>query len=385
MKHVRRLGYVHVVSGTTTAVLGLALLSGIPQATAADPQGLGHGVSIDRHDETGTVGFVGTRPGRPIDAGLPNCMPAAHGGDVVPGSAREGTRPDSEPTALRSRAARDPPRDRRARRPAYKGVPVLGGEFVVNLDENKDMLSVLGEASPIVDACTEPAVCAAEAAMTAVTSVARSHPDSDCVLEGLSPAADVLRRQVAQRARAPFRSLGSPGSRRSAAPARRSDIGERVIVDAASGTVALSFATIAHAKNRVVCDANNVAAADYPCAAPDRTEASPPVPADDDDMELAFALRRRHLRLLLQPVRPGQPRRRWHAVGVDHRLLPRRAQLPVRERLLGRLADGVRRRLRQRRRRGRPRAHPWRDRLQLQPLLLPAVRRHQRVDVRRLR
>ncbi len=59
-------------------------------------------------------------------------------------------------------------------------------------------------------------------------------------------------------------------------------------MDALSGTVALSFETIAHAKNRIVCDANNVVAADYPCVSPDRTEANPPVPADDDDMELAF-------------------------------------------------------------------------------------------------
>ena len=55
---------------------------------------------------------------------------------------------------------------------SFTGVPVLGGEFVVNLDAGNNVLSVLGEASPIRQASTTPVVSSA-AAETAVAAVAK--------------------------------------------------------------------------------------------------------------------------------------------------------------------------------------------------------------------
>ena len=52
-------------------------------------------------------------------------------------------------------------------------------------------------------------------------------------------------------------------------------------MDAASGSVALTFDTIEHAKNRSVCDANNTAA-QYPCTAPVWTEGVTPAGQDGD-------------------------------------------------------------------------------------------------------
>ena len=104
-------------------------------------------------------------------------------------------------------------------------------------------------------------------------------------------------------------------------------------------------------------------------------------------------LRGRQLRLLRRPLRSGQPRRqRTPAAGRPPTTASRTTRarrgtrrVPLRERVLGRRADGVRRRVRVGRRRGGPRADARRDRLHLGALLLPAVRRHQRVDVRHLR
>ena len=59
------------------------------------------------------------------------------------------------------------------------------------------------------------------------------------------------------------------------------------------------------------------------------------------------------------------------------------SRLPDAERVLGRRADGLRRRLRGRRRRGGPRADARRHRLQRPPLLLLPIGRDQRVAVRR--
>ena len=94
---------------------------------------------------------------------------------------------------------------------------------------------------------------------------------------------------------------------------------------------------------------------------------------------------RRHLRVLLGPVQPRLDRRPGHAAA---RLGPLR--LRVRQRVLGRRADGVRRRqdvrpLHQVARRDRPRAHPRRDRARGGPAVPQPVRRAQRVGLRRLR
>src|SRR3954464_5665381 len=77
MNYVNRHGYVRVLSGTMTSLLWLALLNGISPATASVSLGPGPGVSLDRREETGSVGFVGTRFGQPIDSGFSSSTPAA--------------------------------------------------------------------------------------------------------------------------------------------------------------------------------------------------------------------------------------------------------------------------------------------------------------------
>ncbi|WP_460715807.1 M4 family metallopeptidase [Nocardioides dilutus] len=245
-------------------------------------------MTLDRQDETGKVGFIGTAAGKPIDSGfgaganattVARSFLAAHAGQLgLSGSDLRLIEKHATPgggTAVRMGQT-------------YSGVPVLGGEFVVTLDGANDVLSVLGEASPIRAVSTKPAVSAAAAARTAVAAVAK---------ETGAKAASLATSTAPQLMLYDPRLLSAPGPFQTARLAwvtevrgagKVTDIGRRVVVDAASGTVALSFETIHAAKDREVCDANEVIGADYPCVAPDRTEASPPVPADDDDMELAF-------------------------------------------------------------------------------------------------
>ena len=47
---------------------------------------------------------------------------------------------------------------------SIRGVPVLGGEYVVNLDDDNNLLSVLGESSPVTDLGVTPAISAKAAA-----------------------------------------------------------------------------------------------------------------------------------------------------------------------------------------------------------------------------
>jgi len=279
---------VRVAAGAVTIVLTAALLSSVTQASAKGADEFGAGVRLDRQGETGKVGFIGTRAGQPIDSGF--------GADAAPATvARAFLTAHADTLGLRGSSLRvvekhATPRGGTAVRlgQSFAGVPVLGGEFVVNLDAGNDVLSALGEASPITKASTHPAVSAVDAEQTAVASVAKEVGAKPANLAAASPELMFYDPRL----------LGAPGPFQAARLAwvtevrgtgKVTDVGMRVVVDAASGAVPVSFETIHDAKNRVVCDADNVVAADYPCLAPDRTEASPPVPADDDDMELAFA------------------------------------------------------------------------------------------------
>jgi bacillolysin len=278
---------VRAAAGAVAIVLVAATL-GITQASASGTESFGQGTRVDRQEETGKVGFIGTRPGHAIDSGLPASAPAATvATSFLTSKAGELGLSTSSLTISEQHAT---PGGGTAVRigQSYRGVPVLGAEFVVTLDANGDILSVLGEASPIATASTKASVGAAAAAKTAVGQVAKDTGADAGSLTASAPELMLYDPRLLS-APGPFQTarLAWVIEVRGAGPV--TDLGRKVIVDAANGTVALSFETIANAKDRVVCDANNFAAADYPCEAPDRTEASPPVPADDDDMELAFA------------------------------------------------------------------------------------------------
>ena len=143
-------------------------------------------------------------------------------------------------------------------------------------------------------------------------------------------------------------------------------IRELVLVDARTGGIALEFDQIAEGLDREVCDDANVRDTNNEpsCTAPfDRRRVKP---ADRHPRHRpGLRLRRRHLRLLLR--RFGRDSLDDNGTdAAQHRpLLP--ADLgetcPVRQRVLERLADGLRRRLRAGRRRRRPRAHARRHRV----------------------
>ena len=93
-----------------------------------------------RNEATGKVGFIGSGIDRPIDSGFSAADPAAEVADVVrdePGRASSGS-PPAAPT-LRTTEQHATAGGGTAVRLAQTvhGIPVLGGEFVVNLDRGQ--------------------------------------------------------------------------------------------------------------------------------------------------------------------------------------------------------------------------------------------------------
>ena len=282
-----------------TLVSALIVVGGLSFATPASAASrdnealkrwLGTGVRVAEHRETGKVRFVGTRAGQPIarPGGLsrsasPSRVARAffesHGdafgiGDQARDLRVTGTEAGAAGrTAVRFQQLHD-------------GVPVLGGELVVNLDAERKVLSASGESLPDADVTTSPQVGSAAARETAIASVAKDHAISVVRLNATVPSLWIYDSRI----------LGGPGLERPALVWRidvkggDEAIHEMVLVDASSGSVALRINQIENALNRTVCDANNTdgePGGAYPCTAPVRSEGGAAV-GFPQDVNLAY-------------------------------------------------------------------------------------------------
>ncbi|WP_165821227.1 M4 family metallopeptidase [Nocardioides gansuensis] len=272
------------------------LAVGVPLAVTATLLSIAHNGSaappgpdralVARQDETGKVGFIGTRAGEPIDVGLAD--------DAGPGSVATtllrrraaGLGLSSARTGLRVTGQHPAAGGGTSVRVAqqYAGIPVFGGEFTVNLDRHDDVLSVLGEASPIAEARTTPVVSAREARAAAIAAVGKGEGVATDQLTAATPTLTYYDPRL----------LDAPGAFQTArlswvteVRAARPAISHTVVVDAERLRVSLDFSNLAHARNRSVCDANNTPT-QVPCLVPLRTEGSPPLATDEADVRLAF-------------------------------------------------------------------------------------------------
>lgn len=277
-----------LAAAVATAGLVLAFAG---SASAGLAERLGEGVRVDRQEESGKVGFIGTRPGAPIETGAPaSATPrqvartfiAEHAAAFGLASDAAGLRATESHRTLAGNAAV-------RLQQTHAGVPVLGGELVVNVTPSGDVASVLGETSPSPRVATDPRISAEKASATAVAAVARKYGATPSELAPTAPDLYVYDPEI----------FGAPdplgGKPRLAwvlevESARDAPIREFVVVDAATGAVALQFSQIAEALDRVVCDANNNEAK-YPCEAPyARAEGDPEVPEPpDDNNDIDFA------------------------------------------------------------------------------------------------
>ena len=163
-------------------------------------------------------------------------------------------------------------------------VPVLGGELVVNLDADRNVLSASGEALPAADVATSPRVGSGTARDAAVAAVAKDRGVAGLRLDADIPNLSIYDAGI----------LGGPGPNRPVlvwrVEVKGEDglaINELALVDAELGVVALRIDQIHNAKTRSVCDASNTPA-QYPCTGPVATEADPPAPPDHADVGAAF-------------------------------------------------------------------------------------------------
>ena len=147
-----------------------------------------------------------------------------------------------------------------------RGVKVLGGQFVVRLDEENRILTAQGEAEPDSAVDTEPVLAASDAEGRAVQAVARHEGVHAARLETSGTELMIFNDRL----------VGGPGPDRAALVwathvADRMAVRKLVLVDADTGAIAAEIEEAPEAKNRSICDAGNTPA-QLPCTAPVLTE-----------------------------------------------------------------------------------------------------------------
>lgn len=258
-------------------VVAASLLGGLPSASAlpvlqsspaAREQTLladlraktaGH-AEVAYHAATGRVRFIGTDLSHPI-APAQRFAASATAEQAARSYAAEygalfGLQDPARELRLRSDLASRDGRSFVRFQQVHQGVPVLGGELIIQTDQNQNLLSMNGEVLPSFDLDSAPRIGAAEAEASARAAIAKTH--------GLD-ASDLLVSAPELWIHNPAL-LGGPGPRFNAlvwraevtAADSAEPIRELVLVDARSGSVALHFNQIAHAKNRLICNSNNV-------------------------------------------------------------------------------------------------------------------------------
>jgi hypothetical protein len=137
------------------------------------------GAQISYHPDTGLARFIRTTPGRPISQ--PQTLrvgssgeEAARGFLAVYGSLF-GINDQTRELVRENEKRPDAVRRFERFKQVYNGVPVIGGELIVQVDDSNNVLSANGEVLPGIALSTTPQVPAATAAQTGLAIVASAY------------------------------------------------------------------------------------------------------------------------------------------------------------------------------------------------------------------
>ena len=234
--HRRLLSSLSMIVIFTLLFSGLAL----PPASAQGPDGIERRVNA----QTGKVSFLGAQNGPVLSA------------DKALGLS-SGTRPQDPAMALAKRfgpefGLKNPERDlsqiksSRAQdgritaryQQNYEGIPVMGGELIVNTNDNGDLYSINGEVSLDLSLSTQPAITSEQARQTALQAVAKWYGTSAQALITTEPALWVYDESLLRPSTRPVELVWrmDVGPVDSTMPVR-----ELVLVNARRGSISLHF------------------------------------------------------------------------------------------------------------------------------------------------
>jgi Zn-dependent metalloprotease len=258
-----------ITGGVIATLIGLAL-AWLP-VFAQQPQGparfdasplqqascLDFGAAETARHGSGAMRFIGTRSGNPLahpqllDARTPP-ESAARSYLSVCGS-MFGLSGDVAELALQRVTPAENQRSVVRFQQMYGGIPVFGGELIVQLDSNRNLVATTGNVLPRSTLSTRPAVTTAQAVRTALDTVARAHDVSAQQLAAGTPQLWIYSEALVGPGQGPPRLVW----RTEVTSTVLRPIRELVLVDAARGGVTLHFNQAETAKQRQTFTANN--------------------------------------------------------------------------------------------------------------------------------
>ena len=214
------------------------------------------GARLDYHRKTGRLSFLGTQPGLPLQ--VPGVSPtlAAKTNAMLYlrayGPLFGISNPDLELGVKQQRHSANNRAMVRYQQ-LHQGVPVIGGELNVNLDEKQNLLSLNGEVSPGLSLSVVPEVTPEIAATAAITAVAKWYAVHADQMVSSQPILSVYDPRLIGAGTFPARLVW----RIEVTPVSLLPIREFVLVDAIRGGIALHFNQVDTALNRETYTANN--------------------------------------------------------------------------------------------------------------------------------
>src|SRR5687767_8779099 len=173
MSHTRQLSSI-VLSIVVILSIGLSLVQPRP-ASAQGADGLKRQVNT----QTGKVSFIGPASGRSVSADkVLGISPTARLADPARAFANRFApefglqSPERDLTQLKSKNLGDGRVTVRYRQ-NYQGIPVMGGELIVNTNQNGDLYSINGELSSNISLTSQPIIDSEQARETALQNIAK--------------------------------------------------------------------------------------------------------------------------------------------------------------------------------------------------------------------
>lgn len=254
----------------------LILLASLGNQSSSPVQAQGDdGVRTARHPQTGKLSFLGFDPRSAIQLISPQVAESMARQDIAMAALhRFGAEfglvePGRELQLLRSPAEGEGGSVRYQQ--LHKGIPILAGELIVNLDEQGRLRAIVGEVSPDLDLSIDPQVDPGDAREQALSVVARAGGIEEGQLDASEGALWVYDERLLRPSSQPPRLVW----RFEVTLNRAGPVRHLVLVDAQRGNVLLEFNQVDMAKNRSVYDNNNDPSLSLPGAGPYRTEGGP--------------------------------------------------------------------------------------------------------------
>ena len=255
-------------------------------------RGSGAKLHYSRHARTGAVRSLRTDPGQAIPLRVYSAgTSAGEAAAMMPETAathfleRYGTlfgiKDPARELAVKHTKTADRERSFVRFQQLHKGVPVIGGELVVQLDAGNGIMSAHGRTSPDAVLDTAPGVSAAEAKETALKAVAERTGADSALLSAAEPELSVYDPGLLDHREGFSRVLVW---RLEVKAADLLPINDFVLIDAKTGRPVLQFSQIDYVKSRTIYDSNNVKTVALPGTAPVRTEGGGPSGITDADL-----------------------------------------------------------------------------------------------------